>query len=387
MQQNATLGDYWTALYSRKWIILAVTLSSMAFSIWLSHYLPPVFEAKASFYVPVNAQAPGGNGGSSQRLLQTILKPVPDEKEAGLVIGVLKGQDLGRRVRERFPQKEPAFFNKNVDFSTSPQFFVDIYVRDSDPKLAAEVANAYLQAYRDFHTEKLRANALDAAETLQAQYASLSDRLDKKTLAARNFQLRNQLLSESEAEGRYSAQVREVERRLDEVSIEVESARARLGIASKRPLPIDGEPMAEALPVASPAQEALRGLEARQAALQEQLGTLRAGSRGAISKASELQALNADRSLLRGMLSNVEMNLAEARVQSEAAQALVVTVQTAQPPSQPGFPIAGLNGGVGLVLGFIAGCYNALLLEYLRQRRLQKARRQLDDSLLTEVTT
>ena len=102
---------------------------------------------------------------------------------------------------------------------------------------------------------------------------------------------------------------------------------------------------------------------------------------------SELQAINADRSLLRGMLSNVENSLAEARLQSESAQALVVTVQTAQPPSQPGFPIAGLNGGVGLVLGFIAGCYNALLLEYLRLRRLQKARRQLDYSLLAEVTT
>jgi uncharacterized protein involved in exopolysaccharide biosynthesis len=383
---DSTLADYWSALYSRKWIILAVTLSSMAFSIWLSDYLPPVFEAKASFYVPVNALAPGSGGGSSQRLMQTILKPVPDEKEAGLAIGVLKGQDLGRRVRERFPAKEPAFFAKNVDFSASPQFFVDVYVRDSDPKLAAQVANAYMQAFRDFHTEKLRANALDTAQTLQAQYVSLSNRLDQKTLAARSFQQRNQLLSEGEAEGRYSAHVRDVERRLDEVSIEVESARARMGVVLKQPLPIDGDGSADALPVANPAREALHRLEARQAALQEQLGALRAGSRGAISQASELQALNADRSLLRGMLSNVEMNLAEARVQSESAQALMVTVQTAQPPSHPGFPIAGLNAGVGLVLGFIAGCYNALLLEYLRQRRMQKARRQLDDSLLAEVT-
>ena len=299
---------------------------------------------------------------------------------------MLKGQDLGRRVRELFPQKDPAFFTKNVDFTASPQFFIDIYVRDSDPKFAAEVANAYMQAYRDFHTDKLRANALEAAAALQAQYNSLTDRLNKKTLDARNYQVRNQLLSEGETEGRYSAQVREVERRLDEVSIEVQAARARLGIASKRPLPIDGEPVTEALPLGNPARDALRGLEARQAALAEQLGALRAGSGGAISKVSELQSLTADRSLLRGMLSNVENSLAEARLQSESAQALVVTVQTAQPPTLPGFPIAGLNGGVGLVLGFIAGCYNALLLEYLRLRRLAKARRQLDYSLLSEVS-
>jgi uncharacterized protein involved in exopolysaccharide biosynthesis len=387
MQPNGTLGDYWTALYSSKWIILAVTLSSMGFSIWLSHYLPPVYEAKATFYVPVNAQVPGGSSGATRGPLQTILKPAPDEKEAGLVIGVLKGQDLGRRVRELFPQKDPAFFTKSVDFTASPQFFIDIYVRDSDPKFAAEVANAYMQAYRDFHTDKLRANALEAAAALQSQYKSLTDRLDKKTLDTRNYQVRNQLLSEGETEGRYSAQVRDVERRLDEITIEVQSARARLGIVSKRPLPIDGEPVTEVLPLGNPAREALRGLEARQAALAEQLDSLRAGSRGAISKVSELQSLNAERSLLRGMLSNVESSLAEARLQSESAQALVVTVQTAQPPSQPGFPIAGLNGGVGLVLGFIAGCYNALLLEYLRLRRLAKARRQLDYSLLSEVST
>jgi uncharacterized protein involved in exopolysaccharide biosynthesis len=387
MSSSATLGDYWSALYARKWIILLVTLSSMGFSIWLSDYLPAIYEAKASFYVPANLQAPSFTGGPPQRLSQTILKPVPDEKEAGLVIGVLKGQDLGARVRDRFPQREPLFFSKNVDFSASPQFFIDIYVRDRDPKLAAEIANAYVDAYRDFHSEKLRANARQSAEVLQAQYTALSDRLAKKSLAVREFQQQNQLVSEGETEARYIAQVRDAERQLDEVTIEVQAARARLGLLPKRPLPIDGEPLPEPTTVTNPAQEALKRLEARQVALSAQLDRLRAGSRGAISRVSELQALNIERRMLQEMLSNVELNLAEARVQADSVLAQVVTVQTARPPKTPGFPIAGLNGLVGLILGFVAGCYNALLLEYIRQRREHKARRQLDDSLLAEVAT
>jgi uncharacterized protein involved in exopolysaccharide biosynthesis len=385
MQHEATLGDYWSALYAHKWIILVVTLSSMGFSLWLSHYLPPVYEAKASFFVPANLQAPSFTGGSPQRLTQTILKPVPDEKEAGLVIGVLKGQDLGAQVRKQFPQREPSFFGKNVDFSASPQFFIDIFVRDRDPQLAADVANAYVAAYRDFHTDKLRVNARQAADVLSAQYASLSERLAQKSAAIRQYQLKSQLVSEGETEQRYAAQVRDVERQLDEATIEVQTARARLG-SRTRPPAIDGETATRDEAISSPAMEALNRLEVRQAALTQKLDALREGSRGAISKLSDLHSLNGERRLLQEMLSTVELNLTEARVQSESAQAQIVTVQTAQPSKQPGFPIAGLNGAVGLILGFVAGCYNALLLEYLRQRRLERARRQIDDSLLVEVS-
>ena len=385
MQPTATLGDYWSALYAHKWIILLVTLSSMGFSLWLSDYLPPIYEAKASFYVPTNMQAPSFTGGAPQRLSQTILKPLPDEKEAGIVIGVLKGQDLQARVRERFPQRQSIFFSKNVDFSASPQFFIDIFVRDGEPRLAADVANAYVQAYRDFHSDKLRANARQSADVLQVQYDALTDRLAKKSLAIREFQLQNQLVSEGETEGRYTAQLRDTERQLDEVTIEVQSARSRLGLPAKRAPSIDGEPPQEPPALSNPAQDSLKRLEARQAALAVQLDRLRAGSRGAISKVSQLQALNNERRMLQEMLSNVELSLTEARVQADSAQAQVVTVQTARPPVSPGFPIAGLNGVVGLILGFVAGCYNALLLEYIRQRRVDKARRQLDDSLLAEV--
>lgn len=385
MRQQATLGDYWVALYSRKWIILAVTLSSMGFSIWLSSYLPPIYEAKASFYVPSNAQAPSYAGGSPQKLTQTILKPMPEEREAGIAIGVLKSQDLGKRVREQFPGRDPAFFSKNVDFSASPQFFIDIYVRDRDPTFAAAVANAYVEAYRDFHSDKLRESARQSAEVLQKQSTSLAEKLAKKSAAIRDFQLQNRLVSENETEQRYMAQVRDVEHELDGVAVSVEASRAKLGMGAQLPAADGARASSDETVLANPALENLSRLEARRAALSRQLDRLRQGSSGGIGKVAELQTMNTERRTLQEMLTNVDLSLVEARAQGESASAQIVTVQTAEPPKLPGFPIAGLNGAVGLILGFIAGCYNALLLEYLKRLKQERARRKLDDSLLGEV--
>jgi len=142
MHGQSTLYDYWMALYSRKKIIFSVSISAMLASLVISFYLPPVYEAKASFFVPANLVVPSYTDRSSQRLGQSPLKPLPDEKEAGIHVGILKSTDMVEKMHSLFPDKEIGFFRKNVDFVTSPQLFIDIYVRDRDPNIAAAVANS-----------------------------------------------------------------------------------------------------------------------------------------------------------------------------------------------------------------------------------------------------
>jgi uncharacterized protein involved in exopolysaccharide biosynthesis len=377
MPTPPTLSDYWMAMYSRKWIILAVASSSALFALAISYYMPPVYEAKASFYFPANLAAAAYTASSQQRLAPSPMRPLAEEREAGVHVGVLRSHDMAMRVARRFPQRDAQFFKRKVDFVTSPEYFVDIYVRDGDPVLAAQVANAYVEEFRQFHLDKLKAVARRSAMALEAQRDELERRVAEKSELIRAFQQRTNVLSASQAEQLNVSTGRDLERQRDEIAVELRTTRARMGQASDGVRPVNEDGV-----LANPRTDHLRALEARQAAIREQLDKLNAGTRGTISTMAALLAMDNDRKVLQELMVNVELNLAETRLQAESPNVEVVQVQTAQPPEVPGFPIPILNAVVGLILGFAAGCYVALLLEYLRSLRVERAWRDLDEGPL-----
>ncbi|MEK8051149.1 Wzz/FepE/Etk N-terminal domain-containing protein [Ideonella sp. DXS22W] len=382
MREHATLADYWMALYTRKGIILAVALSAMVFAMAITRYLPPVYEAKATLYVPANLSpklygAPLGPA-------QLPLRPQPDDREAGIHVGILRSNDMIEAVQRRFPQKEAGFFKKNVNFVTSPQFFTDIYVRDRDPRLAADIANAYVEAYRDFHANNLRNSAERTVKALEGKVAELRTRLVAKRAELLAYQESNKVLSGSATERLYLRQREDLERQRDENALAISSARQRLLADGVVLGPNDTGARDDAV-LANPRLEQLKALEARQTALGKRIDELARTTGSAISETSSIQNLESDKRVLEQQLVNTETNLAETRLQIEFPNVEVVQVQVARPPSVPGFPIMTLNAIVALIVGLAAGCYCALLLEYLRQLRLERIRRQLDDSPLTEA--
>lgn len=383
MYAQATLSDHWMALYSRKFLILAVTLLTMGFAIGISYYLPPVYEAKASLYMPVNVVPSSYTGDSQQRLAQPPLRPLPDEKEAGIHVGILKSDDVAAKVNAMFPEKDLPFFKKNVDFSTSPQFFTDIYVRDRDPQLAAAIANAYVQVYAQFHADVLRADALRAQAVLRKQLKELDHQIAEKVEEIRQFKRRNNLMSSVEAEQLLFAQAQQLERDRNETMVQLEGLRERIGLESDagRRRGARGSPSS----LSHPMMERLHRLEERHTALTERIEGLHEKIRGTVSLISLLKTMEDAQKTLTDLRINVERNLAEAVLQSESPSVEIVQVQTARPPKTPGFPITALNGMVGLILGFGAACYMALLLEYLKRLRLERIRRNLDERLLQEA--
>ena len=233
MYAQATLYDYWMALYSRKWIIFLVSISAMVFTLVISSYLPPIYEAKATLFVPANDAASSYTSSSQQRMAQSVLKPLPDEKEAGIHIGILKSDDMVEKLRGRFPGKEPGFFKKNVDFVTSPQFFIDIYVRDLDPELAAGIANAYVGIYAEFHAGLLRDKAARTQGVLEQQLAEIEKKVAAKTAEISEFKQRNKLLSSTEAEQLALNQSQQLERDRNGVIVELQAVRERMGTAGR----------------------------------------------------------------------------------------------------------------------------------------------------------
>ena len=131
-----------------------VTLMSAGFAFGISMVLPPVYEAKSAFYLPVTASTPLYTvGGSAQQVDQVPMMPVPSEKAAGGHLGILNGERISTAVLKQFPHLTYRDLSKNADFVINNFFMTEVYVRNEDPHEAAAIANFYPIAYRDFHKQ------------------------------------------------------------------------------------------------------------------------------------------------------------------------------------------------------------------------------------------
>ncbi len=192
MSEHGTLYDYWMALYRRRVAILFVSLSAAVFAYLISLALPPVYEAKSAFYLPVVSGAPPytADPGAGQTE-KAPLMPVTNEKEGGVHLGILKGEAISTAILEQFPSKTRSDLNLNVDFVMSEYFLTEVYVRDLDPEVAAAIANAYPVAYKAFHGRSMANRSAFPVKALENQVASIEKSLAKNLAAQQQHRDRN----------------------------------------------------------------------------------------------------------------------------------------------------------------------------------------------------
>lgn len=192
MTEEATLYDYWQALYRRRRAILIVTLSSTLFAYIISLILPPVYEASATFYMPITNSTPLYTvSGSPTQVDRTPLMPVAEEKAAGAHLGILKGGEIAAEVLKRFPNKTSRDLELDVDFVLNEYFLTEVYVRDEDPVEAAAIANFYTTAYRDFHRRSISRRSDQHVLALEKQIEATEQMLSENLNAQQRERDRN----------------------------------------------------------------------------------------------------------------------------------------------------------------------------------------------------
>ena len=142
-----TLLDYWIVVYKRKKAILLVIVISIVTILLLSLLIRPVYEAKAIFYVPISSPALSYmSTDTTEKMARDILVPSHEKKDSAPYIGLLKSITLAEYVHKDFPRKSVFKLRYvDMDFQLSNEYLLEIYSRDEDPVLAANVANAYLK--------------------------------------------------------------------------------------------------------------------------------------------------------------------------------------------------------------------------------------------------
>ena len=223
-----TLYDYWLALYRRKMTVLLVALSAAGFALLASLLLPPVYEAKASFYVPTLAEVSTVRGPGSALPSAARLLPHAEEKAAGVHVGILRSRDIARAVAEQLPGTSVNSLRRSVDFVIGREFLIEIHARDRDPARAAQIANAYGMAYEAFHSRSMAERSTHQTQRLRAELAVLDEQLLASRQALRQHQENADLLSASLDREKLSQLTKSIESEIGLSEANLAAARERI---------------------------------------------------------------------------------------------------------------------------------------------------------------
>ena len=152
------LLDYWRVLWKRKWMIVGLTfLSVFAVGYYSYFVMPKIFESKVSILGPRDS---GGGGAGLAAVLgatgagQFLGGLMPGGGSSQTVfLAILKSRTMAQDLVEKLNLKE-YYKAKNTtdainalqgstDITVSKEQVISVKVEDKDPKLAADIANAY----------------------------------------------------------------------------------------------------------------------------------------------------------------------------------------------------------------------------------------------------
>ena len=192
-----------------------------------STQITPVFEAKTTFYLAANL-APLSYVGPLPDAPPTPLFPVPEEKAASLDVGILRGREVRSRLAERFATTVGEI-EKRVDVTVSGEFMIDVFVRNTDPARAAEIANAVPEVYADFHQRSMRDRATAAADALTKRLAELAHERDRQRAVLRDTRSGSLSTADSTALDRLQTARDAARMEIDNLAAQIRQSEARRG--------------------------------------------------------------------------------------------------------------------------------------------------------------
>jgi len=400
MSDPKELYDYWMIVYRRRISVLLLMAVSVASAVVISQSLPPVYEARAAFYVPASATTK--RTGTSDTDLPL---PTSNQDDAKANIGILKGRDATRALNKMFPQKSLDALNKDVDFAAGRDGLIYVYVRDRNPQRAADIANAYTRYFNQFLLAALKDRLEPKVTALKSHMADVNTRLQAALLEKTQLQAkiggpsldseaveltrqRADLAREKEelnagphraGDGTSSA-ARSSDANAVADEIEKNVAALQLQLAGKliedRPDHPEVRVLSERYASAQQALDAKRRRLAETELLKsknlghmiakrsQQLAALPELKRQESLLDQKIQTLSSELSFLRQSFE--EVSYAGVRSANQA-----ITVETAWPPVGPVYPVVWLNAVVAFILALFSGILYAFFLDYIADVRIR----------------
>lgn len=156
--QEINLLDYWHVVWRRRWLITVLCSTSIVAALILGLLSPKIYEARATVLLPREG---GGSGllpalgaiGLAQQISGVSLPSFTPNRD--VFLGVLKSRTMASRLVERFSLREyygvqylddaVRGLQGDTKITLSREGVIEIKVENRNPKMAAELANAYIE--------------------------------------------------------------------------------------------------------------------------------------------------------------------------------------------------------------------------------------------------
>jgi len=208
-EDEINLLDYWRVIWKYKWFIGVLSSTSVVVAMVFGLLSPKIFESKATILIPKESGGRGsllsvlGATGIAQQMTGISLPSLTPNRD--IFISILKSRTLALNLVAQFNLKdyykaihlEVAIrtVKKATKLSVSKEGVINIRVEDIDPKMAADIANAYPD-----HLDRFMANYGTGAAGRQKRF--IDSQLTKTKVylksaeeALRDFQQKHKAIS------------------------------------------------------------------------------------------------------------------------------------------------------------------------------------------------
>ena len=196
IEDEVSLLDYWRVLRKRGWMILGLFFVSVFWAGFNSYFLATkIYESKVAILAPKESGGAGSglaaaltSSGLSQLVggLGSLISSGGTNRDT--FIAILKSRTMAEDIVSRFNLKDyykakfaedaNKILQNNTDIKVSKEGVIALAVEDKDPKLAADIANAYV-------TNLDRLFAKLGTTDASRQRAFIAERLEKTEKALR----------------------------------------------------------------------------------------------------------------------------------------------------------------------------------------------------------
>lgn len=202
-----SLYEYLLVLKKHQRLALTVFLGTILITAFFAFRTPNIWQAETTFYYPLSdkgdslgnaAQSVLGKEGSG---LVSALLPSGGSSMQNYTKGILESRKVAEILNNQMHLKERLHLGRDSDavgvirgssqIRLSPEGIMSVTVRTGNPQLSADIANGYVEAFREFSLNSMVSNSKKHRIDVQIRIKQLQDKLHQAEADMMAFQLKH----------------------------------------------------------------------------------------------------------------------------------------------------------------------------------------------------
>src|SRR5919108_641198 len=203
-QYEMNLRDYWLIIRRRRMWVIATTVVTMLFSLWLSRQKVPVYQATATVKFEQSTNVSGllvevlsYSSSDNIETQATLIKSYPVLEEVGRRMGRLPqaGGDAAVRESKSYQSMLDAIGAKIKTTRVPNTSILEITATSIHPREARDLANTVAEVYRDYNKQNRNARLTEARKFIEAQLKEVEARVKRAEEEVWAFRDANRVIS------------------------------------------------------------------------------------------------------------------------------------------------------------------------------------------------